>query len=679
MTKALRVLVCATIVIAAGLAVTLATRIAFAGANLQIVRGSGEFQSLESSITVTKPEALTLQWTTDQAGATGGTWQVTKVGSGVVASGEAQAPTPGHFIRFTLVANAFLLPSPPASQVKFNITITPHNAAKQPLGAASAPVTVSQVPEGNQPPVVFGDNAVFPKVELVSYVEKIGVVPLTQLHFAGADVTILVKNGGTPATDPMWLSVKDNSVLMRQNTPLSIPSMKPGASQTFTVHLDAILPPPKSQLPEEEQYGTWNQWYRDRCGTDLYTVMDWRGPQAQTPMGAHSQTVLASNGPVCDGNQCVKPCQFAKNLHKELDGYVVGYSFFVGTTPKSFEAGGYARTSADGSSNFTAKTKITVASVSKLVTAIAAERILAKNSVKVTDTIEKYLPSDWKVSNYVKNLTFAQLLGQRSGIKDYGNVANDYATLKQFYEQSVSNSSSTACDPKDSNGNLVSVALGQGFVPTNMGWCYSNFNFSIMRILLPKVAGFPEDSNQSTRPQTLANQYTKLVQQNVFDLVGQKDVECKPPAGTNYAFAYKNPGGGKGYDWGDVSLTCGAAGWYMSAEDMGRVLLSVTNKDGKIFTENATTQMLDDLRKRGLGLDSVSDTEIEKNGGWTANCDSNKICATISTSAAIFGPVSGPRMVGVLFLNSPISGGPSNGSGAKAVLEKAYNSALYTK
>ena len=673
-----RALLCVAILAAGLFAVTFRSRIAFAAATLQVVRGSGEFQTLETSITVTKPEALTMQWTTDQAGATGGTWKVTKSNQ-VVASGEAQAPAVGHFVRFTIAANAFLLASPPASPIKFNITITPHNAAMQPLSAASAPVVVSQVPDSNQPPVVFGANAVFPKVELVNYQEKIGVVPLTQLHYAGADVAVLVKNGGTPATDPMWLTVKDNSLLMRQASPIAIPSMKPGASQTFTVHLDAVLPPPKSQLGEEEQYSTWSQWYRDRCGTDLFTVMDWRGPQAQAPMNDHLQSVLASNGPVCDGNQCVRPCQVAKNIHKELDGYVVGYSFFVGASPKLFGSYGYARTSTDGLADFTPTTKITVASVSKLVTAIAAMRILQKNGVSLDAAIGPYLPSDWQVTNYVKNLTFAQLLGQRSGIKDYGNVANDYATLKQFYSQSVSNSTTTACDPKDANGNLVSVAMGQGFTPNNMGWCYSNFNFSIFRILLPKVAGFPEDSNQSTRPQTLADQYTKLIEQNSFELVGQKNVACKPPAGSNYSFAYKNPGTAKGYDWGDVSLTCGAAGWYLSAEDMGKILLSITFKDGKIFNETPGYSMFDDFRKRGLGLDSVSNTELEKNGGWSANCDANKNCASISTSAAIFGPVSGPRMVGVLFLNSPVSGGPSSGGGAKAILEKAYNNAVYTK
>ena len=49
---------------------------------------------------------------------------------------------------------------------------------------------------------------------------------------------------------------------------------------------------------------------------------------------------------------------------------------------------------------------------------------------------------------------------------------------------------------------------------------------------------------------------------------------------------------------------------------------------------------------------------------------------SITTSVAIFGPVTGPRIVGVLFINSNISGGPNSGKGAREVLEKAYNDAL---
>src|SRR5262249_46304460 len=135
-----------------------------------------------------------------------------------------------------------------------------------------------------------------------------------------------------------------------------------------------------------------------------------------------------------------------------------------------------------------------------------------------------------------------------------------------------------------------------------------------------------------------------------------------------------------GYDWGDVSLQCGAAGWYLSVEDITKVLLSINAKDGKILAETPTKKQFDIMRTRGLGWDIASDTELEKNGGWGAGCDNNgNHCGSTSTSIAIFGPVTGPRVIGVLFINSDISGGASAGKSAQAVLEKAYKNALYPK
>jgi len=291
------------------------------------------------------------------------------------------------------------------------------------------------------------------------------------------------------------------------------------------------------------------------------------------------------------------------------------------------------------------------------------------------------------VSNYVKNITFFQLLNQHSGIMDYGNVpVGDYATLHRFFTQSVSKSTTTTCQPKTVEQPADPINPNQG-KPNNGSCndfmaglpcrCYSNYNFDILRILLPKVAGFPEDNNQSTRPQTLADQYVKLVQQNVFDLVGQKGVDCRPPSGSkNYAFAYLYPGSKAGYDWGDVSLRCGSAAWYLSVEDMARVLLSINAKDGKILSATAAKDQFETMRTSHMGWDLWGPGELEKNGGWDADCDSNNNCATISTSVAIFGPVTGPRVVAVLFLNSNVSDLPNDDQEAKLVLERAYCKAL---
>jgi CubicO group peptidase (beta-lactamase class C family) len=659
---------------------------AMAAATLQFVDGSGEFQSIVSALTVSAPKQLTMQWTTDQAAA-GGTWQVVNASTNqVVASGEATpAPTTGHFQRFYIPSNAFLISPSSASTVKFNIRIQPHNGVMQALGTVSPNAVITQVPSSTTPPIVFGDNANFPKVEIVNYDEKIGVVPQTQIHYAGADVTLRVTNTSGKVTDPAWLSVKDKNLLMRQNTyGVPIPTLQPGASTTVSVHLDAILPPPTSQLPEIEQYGKWNTSFRNACGVLLNSALEWRGPAANTPFGSHVEAPLVKEGwsdyakvppntPICQGAQCVSVCQIEKNVRAQLDGHVVGYSFFVGNYPK-FGSGGKARNAADGGElPFKSDTKITVASVSKLVTTIAAVRLLDQKNISLDAAIGPYLPTDWNAGTYLRNVTFAQLLGQKSGIKDYGNVKLDYAKLKSFFTQSVNVNGTTMCQ-------------GSGVInpsnPVNVNdktWCYSNYNTAIMRVLLPRVAGYAQDANLATRPMTLANQYVSLVQQNVFNRVGQYGVACKPPATGKHAFAHKMPGTAAGTDFGDVTDICGAAGWYLTVEDLAKVMLSLNAKDEKILAASGGKDLFNTMRTRALGWDVVKNDELEKNGAWGANCNDQDVCDLVSTSVALFGPVTGPRVIGVLFLNSNISGGAASGKGAQQVLEKAYKDAIYIK
>jgi len=555
-------------------------------------------------------------------------------------------------------------------------------------GAIATPtptVSFASNVRGLETPVVQRREAVFPSVEVIRYIEKAAGASRTQRHFR-ASVTLRVRNKGTIATDPVFLTIRDNNSLMRPTKPVLIPSLRPGVGTVVNTYLEAELSEDRPSLYEPGI--AWPERYRARCGLELSSVLEWSGSPALKPANslvqrkltveaAGSTRVFADPNPsICDATHCVKPCEMGKYIKSQLDGHVVGYSFFVGRGSE-YGAYGKARTSADGTErDFTKTTKITVASVSKLVTAIAAVRILEKRSISLDAPIGPYFPSDWTVSDYVNDITFAQLLSQTSGIKDYGNVTTDYAKLKQFFTQSVSTNTTTTCQDDEI------VDPSNPINPNDSNYCYSNYNFSIFRILLPKVAGHSEDSDLGTRPRTLADQYESLVSSNVFSRVGQEGVKCKPPTqspgNTNYAFAYSFPGTTAGANWGDESLKCGPASWYLSVEDMAKVLLSINALDGRILTENTTTHSFEIMRTRRLGWDIVSDRRLEKNGGYGA-CDANGVCAEISTSAGIFGPVRGPRLVAVLFINSNISGGISDGGGARGVLQRAYNSALTVK
>jgi CubicO group peptidase (beta-lactamase class C family) len=354
-----------------------------------------------------------------------------------------------------------------------------------------------------------------------------------------------------------------------------------------------------------------------------------------------ASATLAEKG--CDTTRCVLIEDVYKNIRARLDGKVVGYACAVGSASLGAYSHGEARTNANAPSQmFLPSTKIPVASVSKVVTALAAIRVLAKNNVNLDSGIGGHLPSDWHLDSHVAAITFRQLLSQRSGIKDYGNNDQSYTTLKNFFTQPVDPTKNTTCQP----ASVVNPA--NPINPNDHNRCYSNYNFGIFRVLLPWIDGFVDDP--PNRAAKLAAAYIKLVQQHVFEPVGAMGVDAKPPASgpqaTGYAFSYKYPGTTSGYDWGDSSLGVGGAGWYLSIDDIAKVLYSLNKNDGRILTQ---TQW-QDMQATQLGWDRLTDNSgyryVEKNGGWGANG------TTISTSIALFGP----GVFGALFMNSDVLG-----------------------
>jgi CubicO group peptidase (beta-lactamase class C family) len=158
-------------------------------------------------------------------------------------------------------------------------------------------------------------------------------------------------------------------------------------------------------------------------------------PQVRPPLNAlaialSAASLLECTSPgtptdtVCYDAQCVSLSAVSANISAALDGKVVGYVSYIGTSDGDFGAGGNARTSADGPAvAFSPETKIHVASVSKTVTALAAMTILAKHDIALSSPIGAYLPPDWNLAPDVAAITFEQLLSHTSGIHDSGNAA----------------------------------------------------------------------------------------------------------------------------------------------------------------------------------------------------------------------------------------------------------------
>jgi CubicO group peptidase (beta-lactamase class C family) len=381
---------------------------------------------------------------------------------------------------------------------------------------------------------------------------------------------------------------------------------------------------------------------------------------------------------ICDGTYCVNLPKVAASIHQQLDCNVVGYAFYAGNAltgvKADFESWGQARTNANKpAAKFTADSKIQIASTSKVLTALMALKAIGS---KVNNLAYTYFPPSWNVpqASIVRNITIRQFISQTSGVQQYyaGVGGQTYANLQAFFTQPILTPGAAYSCPFAQGGN--------GPIPnpiiSNTQPCYTDTNFGLMRIVVPRAAG----TTNSSDPQTLADSYVKLVQDNVLAPVGVTGDACEQPA-SGYALAYNLPGTSSGTNFSSpLTLTCGDWGWWLSVKDYARVLISLNSQDGKILGNCGLNDMVTNPASHPVGWDIKSDGThrwVEKNGGdgWGTNAGSGQMSSSVGLYIGRDGcvvkgkgtaPVAG--VAAVLFVNSNIKG---QTYGADTVLIKA--------
>jgi CubicO group peptidase (beta-lactamase class C family) len=531
---------------------------------------------------------------------------------------------------------------------------------------------------------------------LIHYAEASGRGSFENMSSLTATVTLRAVNTGTSTTGPAFVSVIDAHSLMKQTTPAqTIDALRPGESSgPITIQLAATMPPAKSQNGQTPQVADWKSAYDTLCGVDLLAVMVSANPHSASTASDRKQEYLylgyGNSKPwdeghpvpmanICDDTQCVSIHHVARSIYKLIGCKVVGYSFFVGDglDPARGIFGGFgeARTSLTPPETwFAPDTKMQIASSSKVLTALAGIRVLGS---RLDVPAYAYFPWDWRMppTSIVKNITFRQFLSQTSGVQQYsaGSFSSSAEVLERFFTQELPNPDAPkTCPGYHANTNVIPNPIVSDHTP-----CYSNANFAIMRLALPRAAGARTDD-----PTELAQEYVRLVQDNVFAPVGVNNVGCRPPANPrSVALLYQYPGDRVSHDWGDTTLACGDWGWYVSVEDYAKVLLSLNSGDHRILTDCQFFDMETNPTSHSVGWDVKADGPtrrwLEKNGEQIHGS------AIQTTSVGIYGgrsgcpsngtsPVSG--VAGVLFVNSDIAG--ATNAGAWTVLTRAFRSAV---
>ncbi|GAA2634994.1 serine hydrolase [Paractinoplanes durhamensis] len=283
---------------------------------------------------------------------------------------------------------------------------------------------------------------------------------------------------------------------------------------------------------------------------------------------------------------------FERNLRAALTGKTVGYAYAIGKAGQlDRQAGvGSARVAPDSPLAQSASKVMTVASISKPVTAAATLRLLEQKGISVDSAIGPWLPAAWKRGTGVDAITFRDLMTHRSGLL-----------------QNFQTATGTTGGKSTGSWDNIRIAVGQNL--GSKSYKYANMNFSIFRILVPKIAYGVDLSKlyDAPPPNVTPAQIDYLTGivflgylKPVLALAGAP-VSCNSsdPAPTKlYAFP---TGGQAGWGPADYVASCGGFGYNMSANGIAS-FISHVRYTTTLVSASARSLMVDG----GLGLKSYS-------------------------------------------------------------------------
>lgn len=280
--------------------------------------------------------------------------------------------------------------------------------------------------------------------------------------------------------------------------------------------------------------------------------------------------------------EAITVAQIASKVKAQFAGKAVGWSVTImapgGATATA--AGGSARRAPDTAPRaMSDKERITIASVSKTITAATMMRVMAQKGVTLDTKAYLYLPSDWSFDAKFKELSIRQLMSHTSGVWD-DNCGIDFATLK-------------ACAAKAPLANKA--------------YHYANTNYAFQRLMLVKMYGITASSGAD-----YGEQYYLIVNRQTFNSAGMPFLTCKSPQ-PDPALSYKSSkddGSGQyhannydfttvlpGQDWGDMTAVCGSQGWNLNSRELAWFMHDLMLTD-KILPQ-AT---VDEMRAGNLGM-----------------------------------------------------------------------------
>jgi len=245
--------------------------------------------------------------------------------------------------------------------------------------------------------------------------------------------------------------------------------------------------------------------------------------------------------------------RFEQNIRDRLNAKcVLGYAYIIskdGQLVRHDAKGNATFSTTGGAQPMSIDTRISIASVTKFITALAVARAVYDNpNVQFTDPIGPYLPASFQPTIDFSNITIHQLLTHTSGIKRNGQ---DWI-------------------PDQSFASLKSLA--GTFTRKDNNYEYCNKNYSLCRLILPNLLpGWPVLPTGLTEEEA----YALVFNTYVIETILKKANIDKPTLywtngyGRLYTCSSRIEKTAGTQDWTFLS---GAAGWYLSTRELASLI-----------------------------------------------------------------------------------------------------------
>jgi CubicO group peptidase (beta-lactamase class C family) len=321
---------------------------------------------------------------------------------------------------------------------------------------------------------------------------------------------------------------------------------------------------------------------------------------------------------------------FMALLQDALAHTVAGYS--IGLTENGSLIGvadqNWAKWPQDGAEGWTPDTRMHMASLNKIVTAIAMTRLLQEAGLGPGTLIYDYLPGYWHKGPGIEQVTFGNVMAHTSGLGF--NADSPPADFQYIKSQ---------------------IAAGTCNIDQ---YSYQNVNYGLLRVLLATVNGnIPVDWILTGTPGLTDVYWDVITIQAYASYVANYVFAPASVTGPGFtheaadALAYNFPVEGIGWNSGDLTAYAGADGYHMSVNELLRVMAAF-RRGGTIVSTAQAQAMLD--AGYGVNLPIVMDTQLgpvyHKIGTWSHS-------GHWEQGVAFFLPLN---MELVVLVNSPVDG-----------------------